>query len=469
MAKIMLNGKDYSAPSVGGGDAETAERWKTARNINGMMVDGTGNGVNYAVCYSKSSAEEKTVNCPGFELIDGAEITIHFYNGNNVDDITLNVNDTGAHRVRHYNMPIGKIEIGEYIQLRYRGSQWNLVGTLAYPSGTRPKENGAVSIGIENNFARGDHVHPLQESVAKLSTARNISVSGDMVGSGTAFDGTKDISISVCRRGCAVGQLTSTATRPWYKFASIMLKRSDDVAITFRVSNKYASYAANEAGILTAHFRTDVSVMMEDAQLVWEYALSGINPDDFVLGYKKETSIGNYLVVNLYVKIDVPYKYYHFDVISEGTRENRRSAIWQLYNTSSNGELDAIDNSFTQVKSTLATLKNNVSNMLVPMYMGFQTLKGDKELTLQVKKFTFEDDGHTQWLTWEEIGLTKNYADVLVLCQPSYSNVGDIVWIGWERAGTDVGTDKSRFRAMASGWKNFAGNLWVTYFVAGTN
>lgn len=172
------------------------------------------------------------------------------------------------------------------------------------------------------------------------------------------------------------------------------------------------------------------------------------------------------ILVRLYVNIDSPYKHYHFNVLSEGKRDERGS-FWRLYSRSAiGGNTSAVPG---QIRSTLATLKNNVSNMLVPMYMGFQTLQGDKELILQIRKFTFGDDGHTQWMTWEEIGLTKNYADVLVLCQPMYSNAGDIVCISWERAGTEVGKDKSRFIAMSTGWKNFTGNLWVTYFVAGTN
>ena len=236
-----------------GGNAETAEKWKTARNINGMLIDGTEHGINYVSRVTTTSNDDRifmSAVCSGFSLIDGAEITVKLDGvpvGNDDKNLELNINNTGSHLIWYGDNWAKKKDFtaNRTYTFRYYKGCWYVVGELLRPSSTVPKKNGEASAGSENKFARGDHVHPLQESVAKLSTARNISVSGDMVGSGVAFDGTTDINISVCRRGCAVGQLTSTATRPWYKFAAIMLNRSDDVAITFRVSNKYASYASN--------------------------------------------------------------------------------------------------------------------------------------------------------------------------------------------------------------------------------
>lgn len=451
-------------------NSTVANRWEKERNINGMLVDGSKNRVNYGKCYTPSHTDAKIVECPGFQLIEGAEVTVRFMNGSTAKEPTLDVNGTGAHDILNYSTIIGEIGENELVTFRYDSNVWIGSGIRSRPSSTVPKENGEASVGVEDKYARGDHAHPLQKSVSgnagtatKLKTARSISVSGDMVGSGVAFDGTKDISLPVYRRGCIAGSYVLT-TKTWYKFATITVNQGyEDRAITFHVSNKYGESAANDMGILTAHFRTNSNMTLESKHLVWEYALTEINPDDFVLAYKSDV---NEVIVELYVRIEDVRKFYHFDVLSEGSRTERKDGRWGLYN---GGAVDVIDNSFTQVKSTLATLKNNVSNMLIPMYMGFQTLKGDKEVTLQVKKFIFEDDGRTEWITWEDIGLTKNYADVVVLCQPSYSNAGDIVWIGWERAGTDVGKDKSRFIAMSSGWKNYTGILWVTYFVAGTN
>mgnify|MGYP000853413889 CR=1 FL=1 len=56
-------------------------------------------------------------------------------------------------------------------------------GVAVLPSGTTPKAAGTASVGSENRYARGDHVHPLQTSVSgnagtatKLATARSFRV-----------------------------------------------------------------------------------------------------------------------------------------------------------------------------------------------------------------------------------------------------------------------------------------------------
>ncbi len=472
--KTVLDG--ITSTLINGWNSAVTHISDTVKHVTTAERNKWNNGShNYGKCSTAAATQIKIVECAGFTLTEGAEVTVVFSNKNTASNPWMNVNGTGAKSVyyKHKYVPAGWLEAAIPLTFRYYNGVWNLTGYTS-PSSVIPKGNGSAAIGTEETFACGDHVHPLQTSVSgnagtatKLLTARKISVSGDVLGNGIAFDGTKDINILTYRRGCVVGQSGSATAKPWYIFATIAVNKAyEDRSITFHVSNKYGGAASRDIGILTAHFRTNGSIMMEDAQLVWEYALSDINPDNFVLAYKNEGSTVN---VSLYTKIDVSYKHYHFDVISEGNRTERGTNQWELYSRSMDGGSSAISSGFVQVKSTLATLKNNVSNMLIPMYMGFQTLKGDKELTLQIKKFTFDSEGRTQWMTWEVIGLTKNYADVMVLCQPMYSNAGDIVCISWERAGTDVGKDKSRFIAMSSGWKNYTGTLWVTYFVAGTN
>lgn len=73
----------------------------------------------------------------------------------------------------------------------------------AMASSTTPKANGTAAVGSETaKFARGDHVHPLQTTVSgnagtatKLATARTISLTGDVTGSGS-FDGSGDLAIT---------------------------------------------------------------------------------------------------------------------------------------------------------------------------------------------------------------------------------------------------------------------------------
>lgn len=69
-------------------------------------------------------------------------------------------------------------------------------------SSTTPKANGTAAVGSESNYARGDHVHPLQTTISgnagsatKLATARTISLAGDVTGS-ASFDGSANVSIT---------------------------------------------------------------------------------------------------------------------------------------------------------------------------------------------------------------------------------------------------------------------------------
>lgn len=69
-------------------------------------------------------------------------------------------------------------------------------------SSTTPLANGTATVGTEDAYARGDHVHPLQTTVSgnagtatRLATARTITLTGDVTGS-TTFDGSANSSIT---------------------------------------------------------------------------------------------------------------------------------------------------------------------------------------------------------------------------------------------------------------------------------
>ena len=72
-------------------------------------------------------------------------------------------------------------------------------GTHVTWSTTVPKANGTASIGSETKVARGDHVHPLQESVEKLTTARTITIGNQ----GIDFDGSANIDFTLGDIGAA--------------------------------------------------------------------------------------------------------------------------------------------------------------------------------------------------------------------------------------------------------------------------
>lgn len=76
------------------------------------------------------------------------------------------------------------------------------------PSNTDPKPLGQASPGIDNSYSRSDHVHPIQESVAKLTTPRTIALTGAVSGS-TTFDGSSNVSINSTLANIDASKITS--------------------------------------------------------------------------------------------------------------------------------------------------------------------------------------------------------------------------------------------------------------------
>lgn len=76
------------------------------------------------------------------------------------------------------------------------------------PSNTDPKPLGQASPGTDNAYSRSDHVHPIQESVAKLTTPRTIALTGAVSGS-TTFDGSSNVSINSTLANIDASKITS--------------------------------------------------------------------------------------------------------------------------------------------------------------------------------------------------------------------------------------------------------------------
>lgn len=77
------------------------------------------------------------------------------------------------------------------------------------PANTDPKPLGPLaSSGTDNAYSRSDHVHPIQESVAKLTTPRTIALTGAVSGS-TTFDGSSNVSINSTLANIDASKITS--------------------------------------------------------------------------------------------------------------------------------------------------------------------------------------------------------------------------------------------------------------------
>ncbi len=115
------------------GNATSATKIATKRNINGIEFDGTANAINYAVCSTEADMPEKTVECSGFSLITGAEITVKFMVTNKAANPTLNVNGTGAKPIYYRGVPIaaGTLAKNRTYSFKYNGEQYEEIGDIA--------------------------------------------------------------------------------------------------------------------------------------------------------------------------------------------------------------------------------------------------------------------------------------------------------------------------------------------------
>lgn len=75
-------------------------------------------------------------------------------------------------------------------------------------SNKTPKANGVATPGTSSELSRFDHVHPIQESVAKLTTPRVIAIAGAVQGSAT-FDGSSNVSINSTLNSFDASKITS--------------------------------------------------------------------------------------------------------------------------------------------------------------------------------------------------------------------------------------------------------------------
>lgn len=100
------------------------------------------------------------------------------------------------------------ITVGYIAKIKSTGEKTANFASIT-PSNLDPKPLASVaSPGTDNAYSRSDHVHPIQESVNKLTTPRVIAISGAVSGSAT-FDGSKNISINSTLNGFDASKITS--------------------------------------------------------------------------------------------------------------------------------------------------------------------------------------------------------------------------------------------------------------------
>ena len=284
---------------------------------------------------------EGTTNTPGAEILSIGNGIASGTVGNKRGTFRLYSQSTGYDDITASN------HTGQFIHT-LPNSSGTLLNSVNYTNYTVTK----TGTGASGNWGIN-----ITGSAAKLTTPRSFSITGDTVASAVNFDGSANVQLSTMRRGCSVGQSSSTSTNPWYKFADITVDSSYvDKHIIFFVYSSYSD-SSNMMGILKAHVRTSSTGTFDVGELKWLVRGSSITNADFVLAYNNTSPAK----VELWCKCAIGYRGYHFDVIAEGDRGSRSTRIWNLYNTWTAGSAAEPTAGFTQVTSTAITIVNNTS------------------------------------------------------------------------------------------------------------
>ena len=73
------------------GNATSATKLNSSVNLDGKSFDGSASITHYVRCSSAATDVSKVVDCPGFELVDGARLSVYFVNTNSATNPTLKI------------------------------------------------------------------------------------------------------------------------------------------------------------------------------------------------------------------------------------------------------------------------------------------------------------------------------------------------------------------------------------------
>lgn len=354
------------------GNANTATKLATARKINGVAFDGTKD-------ITISTSDSTKLPLAGGTMTGTIKTAMNgsYLEGNNGTKAIINSTAAASQyatlfRKKSTNGVFTLNGWSDNVLLAYTNDAKITEGTNAVSTGVKFYENGGLVPYLNNQQTLGTSSYKWSNVYAttftgalsgnastatKLATARTISTTGDVTSSGT-FDGSGNLALATRRRGASVGQSTSTATNPWYKVASCVMGGAyEDRWITFLVNGAYGN-DTQKIGILRANFRSSGAKLWESGSLRWESATNKITLSDFVLAYKNGDAN---VTVELWCKCVTGYNGYHFDVLGEGSRGERSSRDWTLYNTWTAGSQAALPTGYTTINSELLTISNPMS------------------------------------------------------------------------------------------------------------
>ncbi len=187
----------------------------------------------FCVCGSRKMDVNKIVDAEGFQLFSGVRAIVYFTWGNTAENITMNINGTGAYPVKYKNepLPAGFIQAEWALEVVYHAGCWRVVGDLADKraqelaeriDGMTPSDIGALP-------ASGNAV-----SASKWNTARKIN--------GMSIDGTAD------RTNYGVCSTSGSTAAKTVSCAGFNLATGAEITVKFNNTNTASNPTMNVNG-----------------------------------------------------------------------------------------------------------------------------------------------------------------------------------------------------------------------------
>ena len=149
-ASVSRSDHVHPAQTTVSGNAGSATKLQTKRNIDGVQFDGSANIVHFGSCSTAAGTAAKVVSCTGFVLASGSRITVKFTTTNTAANPTLNVNSTGAKAIMYRGAAIsaGYLAAGRVYTFVYDGTNYELVGDINTDTNTTYNTGTATTAGL---------------------------------------------------------------------------------------------------------------------------------------------------------------------------------------------------------------------------------------------------------------------------------------------------------------------------------
>ena len=172
------------------GNAATATALKDARNIDGVLFNGTADINHYGTCTSAAGTAAKVASVTGYNLVTGGVVYINFSNTNSVNNPTLNISNTGAYPIKYRGQAIADDLVDGLTNglqcLLFTGSSYELlscIDKIPYDiegnAGTAtalqtPRTIDGVTFSGTSNITRYSTCSTAGNTAAKTTTVANV-------------------------------------------------------------------------------------------------------------------------------------------------------------------------------------------------------------------------------------------------------------------------------------------------------